>query len=394
MPDAAGRPTVVRMSSASTPDQVAYPPAPPLAPIAERAAAPSTLPAVTAGDLTWRPAAPADAPALLTLRNDIAEADQEPYRETLDETEELFTAPWRDVAADTLVGADADGALRAYAMVDTNPGDARTVRVFLAGGVHPTHRERGIGREVLAWQVARARQVLAASGKELPARLALYGEDSDPPAKVRLYARFGFAPRRFYADLRRDLAAPVPEVPLDGSLRLVPWSPELDEATRLAHNDAFRDHWGSEPRTAEAWTHGRSHHAPQWSFLVVDDAPDVDALLAGAETEDLVDEETAAALRAGEPLVVGYQMASRYDEDFPVRGYSFGYTDILGVRRAYRGRRVAVAALAAGMRAFAADGMQYASLDVDTENPSGAHGLYASLGYEKVSGSRMYSIEI
>ncbi|HEV6955547.1 MAG TPA: GNAT family N-acetyltransferase, partial [Promicromonospora sp.] len=46
------------------------------------------------------------------------------------------------------------------------------------------------------------------------------------------------------------------------------------------------------------------------------------------------------------------------------------------------------------MRAFAADGMQYASLDVDTENPSGAHGLYASLGYEKVSGSRMYSIEI
>src|SRR5690606_33330372 len=233
-----------------------------------------------------------------------------------------------------------------------------------------------------------------ASGKELPARLALYGEDSDPPAKVRLYARFGFAPRRFYADLRRDLAAPVPEVPLDGSLRLVPWSPELDEATRLAHNDAFRDHWGSEPRTAEAWTHGRSHHAPQWSFLVVDDAPDVDALLAGAETEDLVDEETAAALRAGEPLVVGYQMASRYDEDFPVRGYSFGYTDILGVRRAYRGRRVAVAALAAGMRAFAADRMQYASLDVDTENPSGAHGLYASLGYEKVSGSRMYSIEI
>ncbi len=122
---------------------------------------------------------------------------------------------------------------------------------------------------------------------------------------------------------------------------------------------------------------------------MVDDAPDVDALLADPAT----DPETASALR-GEPLVVGYEMAGRYDEDFPVRGYTFGYAELLGVRRASRGRRVAVAALAAAMRAFAADGMQYAALDVDTENPSGAHGLYASLGYEKVTGWRMYSIEL
>ncbi len=389
MPDGARAPTVVAMSSPAT-DQVENPAPTTLAPIAERAAAPSTLPVVTAGDLTWRPAEPADAPALLALRNGIAEADQEPYRETIGEIEELFTAPWRDLAADSLVGVDTDGTLRAYALVDTNPGDANTVRAFLWGGVHPTHRGRGVGRELFAWEIARGRQLLAASGKELPARLLTYGEDTDPPAKARLYARFGLETRRFYSDLRRDLSTPIPEVPLDGSLRLVPWSTELDEATRLAHNDAFRDHWGSEPRTSEAWTHGRSEFAPQWSFLVVDDAPDIDALLADPTT----DPETAAALCAGEPLVVGYEMAGRYDEDFPVRGYTFGYTELLGVRSAYRGRRVAVAALAAGMRAFAADGMQYAALDVDTENPSGAHGLYASLGYEKVTGSRMYSIEL
>jgi len=390
VPDDACAPTVVGMSSPSTTDQVENPATATLAPIAERAAAPSTLPAVTAGDLAWRPAVADDAPALLTLKNAIAEADQEPFRETIAEVEELFTAPWRDVATDSLVGVDADGTLRAYAFVDTAPGDVTTVRTFLWGGVHPTHRGRGIGRELLAWEAARGRQLLAASGKEIPGRIALYGEDTDPPSKQRLYARLGFAPRRFYSDLRRDLAAPVPDVPLDGSLRVVPWSTELDEATRLAHNDAFRDHWGSEPRTTESWTHGRSEFAPQWSFLVVDDDPDFDALLADPST----DPETAAALRAGEPLVVGYEMAGRYDEDFPVRGYTFGYTETLGVRRAYRGRKVAVAALAAGMRAFAADGMQYAALDVDTENPSGAHGLYASLGYEKVSGSRMYSIEL
>lgn len=362
----------------------------PLAPLADRVGAPATLPPVTAGGLVWRPAEPADAPALLTLRNTIADADHEPYRETLAEVEAVFTAPWRTAATDSLVGVADDGSLRAWGFVDTAPGDVTTVRAFLPGGVHPSHRGQGVGRELLAWQLARGRQLLAASGKEIPARIAVYAEDTDPEAKLRLYARAGFAARRFYADLRRDLAAPVPAVTLDGALRVVPWSPELDEATRLAHNDAFRDHWGSEPRSAESWTHGRSEHAPQWSFVVVDDAPDVDALLADPAT----DAETAAALRAGEPLVVGYEMAGRYDEDFPVRGYTFGYTEILGVRRAYRGRKVAVAALAAGMAAFAADGMGYAALDVDTENPSGAHGLYAALGYEKVSGSRMYSIEL
>ncbi|OLT51348.1 GNAT family N-acetyltransferase [Cellulosimicrobium sp. CUA-896] len=358
--------------------------------MAVRAAAPATLPPVTAGDLTWRPATPDDAPALLTLKNEIAEADDEPFRESIGEVQDLFTPTWRTFDTDSLVGEDADGTLRAWALVDTAPGDVRTVRTFLHGGVHPSHRGRGIGRELLAWEVARGRQLLAASGKEIPARITLYAEDSAPERTVRLYERFGFAARRYYSELRRDLAQDVPEVDLDGSLRVVPFSDELDEAARLAHNDAFRDHWGSEPRSRESWAHGRSEFAPQWSFLVVDDAPDADALLADPHT----DPETAAALRAGEPLVVGYELAGRYDEDFPVRGYTFGYTELLGVRRGYRGRRVAVAALAAGMQAFAADGMQYAALDVDTENPSGAHGLYASLGYEKVSGSRMYSIEL
>jgi ribosomal protein S18 acetylase RimI-like enzyme len=364
------------------------------APIAERAAAPSTLPAITAGGLAWRPATRDDAPALLELRNTIAEADDEPYRESLGEVLEMFDAPWKRFETDSRLGFDADGTLRAYGLVDSLPGDTRTVRVFLFGGVHPSCRGEGIGRELFAWQVARGRQVLAASGKDLPARLAVFAEDDGPEAKDRLYARAGFAPNRFYSELMRDLrdlqAHPLPDAELGGSLRVVPFAPAYDEPTRLAHNDAFRDHWGSEPQTPEQWTNGRSAFAPEWSFVVVDTEPDVDALLASPDT----DADTAAALRAGEPLVVGYQLASRFEEDWAVRGFPFGYTDILGVRRAYRGRKVAVAALAAGMRAFADAGMHFAALDVDTANPSGADGLYASLGYVKTHGSRMYSIEL
>ena len=364
-----------------------------LSPIAERADAPETLPEITAGDLRWRPATIDDAPLVTVLTNTMAEADGAPYRETEDETREELGAAWRDLEHDTLLGFDAEGELRAAALVSAFPGDTTTVRAFAFGGVHPARRGEGIGREVLAWQLARARQILAASGKDLPGRIAAYAEDDDPESKHRLYLHAGLEPRRYFSDLKRPLtgdAPPIPDVALTGSLRLVPFSPELDDAARLAHNDAFRDHWGSQPQTMEQWTNGRSEFAPEWSFVVVDDAPDVDALLAHEAT----DASTRAALESGAPLVVAYALNSRFEADFPVRGYSFGYTGILGTRRAYRGRKAALAALAASMRAFADAGMDAAVLDVDTENPSGAHGLYASLGYVKEHGSRMYSIEL
>ena len=43
--------------------------------------------------------------------------------------------------------------------MDVFPG-ATLRRVFLGGGVHPEWRRRGIGREVLRWQTARAHEAL------------------------------------------------------------------------------------------------------------------------------------------------------------------------------------------------------------------------------------------
>jgi len=96
----------------------------------------------------------------------------------------------------------------------------------------------------------------------------------------------------------------------------------------------------------------------------------------------------------GTPYVVGLHRAGRYEHDWESQGYSAGYTDLLGVRRAYRGRRIAVALLTHAMHVFARDGMQQAELDVDTDNPTGAPALYARLGYTKSEGSTMYAIEI
>jgi mycothiol synthase len=337
------------------------------APISVRAAAPGELPWPDAAlGLAWRALGAQDAPELALLVAAIEAADAQPFRTSLDEVTEWFDGGWKDHALDTLAGFDTDGVLRAYAQVTTAPGDVRLVRAFLTGGVHPAWRGRGVGRALVAWMEARGRQLLAASGKDVPGRLCAYLEDSAPASKA-LFAAAGFAPIRYYSEMWRPLTAPLPALVVPDGLRVRRWTPDVDEAVRVAHNDAFADHWGSEPRTPETWSHARSVFAAPWSLVAFDTA-------------------------TGE--VAGYLVSSRYEHDWPVLGYSAGCTELLGVRRPWRGRGVGTALLAAVMDLYRADGMQYGELGVDTANPSGANGLYASLGYEVFHGSTLVTIEL
>ncbi|GIG39536.1 GNAT family N-acetyltransferase [Cellulomonas phragmiteti] len=336
------------------------------APLAVRAAPPSHVPLPGADlGLTWRAASLDDAAAIAALKVRSQEADGLPYRSSDAEVSEELTSEWRDLRLDTLAGFDADGTLRAWAQADTAPGDERVVRAFVEGTVDPQWRGRGVGTALVAWSQARARQLLAASGKELPARIATFTDDA-APGVAQVYRAAGFTPIRYYTHMRRPLDVPLPEVPQIAGLRVVPWSAELDDQVRLAHNEVFADHWGSEPRTPEQWRAARAMFAPTWSFVALD----------------------------GADHVVGYAVSGRYEQDWPAAGYPSGYTELLGVRREWRGRRVAVALLATVMQAYAADGMHYAELEVDTDNPSGAHGMYAALGYEVAHSSTMLTIEL
>jgi ribosomal protein S18 acetylase RimI-like enzyme len=360
--------------------------------IAERAAAPETLPVPAAGGLSWRPWTREDVPALAELLHAVEQADGRDWFTSAAEVAESFDAPVFDAARDTLVGLDAAGTMRAYALVERFHTDGATfLRATLHGGVHPTRRGQGIGTELLAWGTGRARQALAASGGDplldhLPARISAHLEDNDPTERHDLMRAGGFEPVRYYANLVRDLSAPVPAIGVEPPLRLVPWSEALEDAARLARNDAFRDHWGSQPRTAESWRAYRSHFAPEWSFVVVDESVRYE----GSEQEQPGDTTVAP----GTPYVVGLHRAERYEHDWETQGYTAGYTGLLGVRRDYRGRRIAAALLTHAMHVYAAEGLQFAELDVDTDNPTGAPALYARLGYTKSDGSTLYTIEL
>lgn len=351
----------------TTTEPAATPAAPALIPIAQRAQAPAQvrLPADTHG-LRWRPLTPQDVPALTRLVTRIEEADAEPFRTSQDEVDEKFEGGWKDHARDTLAGVDADGELRAWAQVNQPPGDTTVVRAYLDGGVDPAWRGRGIGREVLAWEIDRARQLLAATGKDVPGRIGGFASEQ-ATATIALLQAGGLTPIRVYSEMRRPLGTDLPDVAAPDGVRIVPWSQDRDDDVLAAHNEAFASHWGSEPQTVESWRAGRSQFAPAWSLLAVDDATDE---------------------------VAGYLLSGRYEQDWELAGHSSGYVELLGVRPAWRRRGIAPALLAAVMARLAQDGIEYAEIGVDTENLSGALGLYTALGFAPFHRSSLYTIEL
>ena len=71
-----------------------------------------------------------------------------------------------------------------------------------------------------------------------------------------------------------------------------------------------------------------------------------------------------------------------------------GYTQDIFVRRPWRRRGLARSLLARSIRMFREMGMQETALGVDTQNPSGAFGLYESLGYREVQRHTLFNKEM
>lgn len=184
-----------------------------------------------------------------------------------------------------------------------------------------------------------------------------------------LFAGSGYRIVRYFNEMHRNLQDGFPAAVVADDLELVTFGPALHEPVRLAHNEAFRDHWGSEPRDEEAW-----------GFVVNDPQARPDL--------------SAVAVEKSTGRVAGYQIATHDPESAQLRGFSEGYTELLGVRREFRGRGLAQALLADAMRRFAAAGMEKASLDVDSDNPTGALALYTKMGYRTVNRSMAWDKEL
>jgi mycothiol synthase len=300
-------------------------------------------------------AGPSDYAGIAALRVACALQDGSSEMPTEADVANYFEHPWfTDPYRDTVV-AEANGWLAAMQWTT-----ARIIEgVFVAGlrgYLHPAWRRRGLGRALLARGERHARSHVPAEGAVLPGTWQVEASASETGA-VALYRACGYLPFRFAYDMTRDLAEPVPSVPLPPGIEIRPACPEHYRAIWEAEREAFEDNPGHAPWPEEGYQRFLNfpHYDPElWRIAWDGDQ------VAGIVLNFVNAEENAAFDRRR------------------------GYTEDIAVRKPWRQRGLASALLADSLRALQERGLSEAALGVDAANP-GALALYQRLGFKPVS---------
>jgi mycothiol synthase len=299
-----------------------------------------------------RPPTINDAPAVASL---IAACQQTDSGRPEMTTEELLQ-DWHgiDLSEEAVVVVDRDGHIVGSADILNRS----YVSVLVYGYVHPEHRGWGVGRFLVEWgeQWARDRMHLAPPDARVSVRHYVLVSHASARALIE---SAGYTPIRGVYVMEIDLEeSPVSHWPTGIMVRT--FVPGQDErAAYEAHEDAFRDHWGR-PR-------GTFEH-----FLSMTQQPDFDpALWFIAQNRDEIVGVTLAKTVAGR-----------------------GWIDVVGVRRPWRGRGLALAMLQHTFAAFYERGVQNVGLSVDAESLTGAPRVYYRAGMRVTQGYVIHEKEL
>lgn len=258
-----------------------------------------------------------------------------------------------DPSRDGIV-AEVDGRIVALGAVIRSIRDGGTQFAFDCV-VDPAWRRRGIGGTILRWQEDRARTSLTEE-PALGSPSFMSWPDETQAGALALLAREGYAQVRFGFMMLRDLADPIPEIALPARLEIRPVREADHRRIFEAENEAFRDHWGHREQE-------------EVDFVKTFSDPDIDTSLWRIAWDG---DEVAA--------VVGNWI---FPEENETLGIQRGWLERISTRRPWRRRGVAKALIVSSFNAFRERGMTDAALGVDSENPSGALGLYERLGFRK-----------
>lgn len=313
---------------------------------------PLTAPRVHFRAATWD-----DLEELNALTNRVAVADDTDELVELEDHAEEWRRADFDPERDVVLAVAEEGSIVGWAEagVSSSPRDG-AIRAYAGGGVAPERRAEGIGTALLAWVSERAAAKAAALHPGVSVVVFGWGREESSDS-AQLLRSAGFAPARYFSDMRVEFAGwagaeAVEPLGEPGSVLIRQPGVEDEEAVRLAHNEAFEDHWGSSHQTAQRW-------GEMWRKRVF--RPELSRIAVDAATGEVL------AYVLSEVWVEGEQ-----------------YVSLVGTRRAARGRRLASVLLGGVLEAGRAAGLSKAELGVDAASPTGANGVYERAGFKLV----------
>jgi mycothiol synthase len=285
-----------------------------------------------------------DLPELADLINRDSEELFGEREESIESLRGWLTGPSLNPATDMRV-AVVDGQFRGYVDVDDDPHP-----VYWADLRIPPSEPDEIREALLDWVVARAKE----RGGQL---LRFHAMNTDEATNRLLEARDLRVIRHFYRmRIELDESVDEPEWPDGVTVRTV--SDDDIPAVYEAHQETFEDHWEHTRMPFDEWEH---------AFQAEGFEPDLWFLAeAGGEIAGI----SLCRVHEGEP--------------------EQGVVRVLGVRAAWRRKRLGRALLLHSFHEFRRRGLEAAVLGVDATSLTGANRLYESVGMRVIRQADVY----
>ena len=316
---------------------------------------------MTAIQFQLRQATHSDLPEIAALISEGLSFDGLVFVQTAEELAEEFDGTYCDLDQDVIV-AIYESIIIGVGYTIFLPSETKEERCYIFGTTKPEYRNNGVGTAVMKWATEHGESLLRSTKRTLPKYLRSDMSATNSTAGS-LFQSFNMSPVRWNDDLIIDLAN-SPEVFTATEYSIVPWDSSRDEEARITKNQAFMDHWGSTPTSEEGWeqlVHGSTARLDQ-SFFALDQYE----------------------------KIIGVLLSHRYESDDEVLGKRIGWIDKLATLSEHRKKSVGKSLITHALAAYKRDGLTHGALDVDTENPTGAYGLYTSVGFSTFRGKVTY----
>jgi mycothiol synthase len=262
----------------------------------------------------------------------------------VDEIARWFTSPKSDPERDFRLAELSDRTLAGFGSVADVSDDHGIM--WLRVTLHPEHGTQETGEELMAAADERARERGVAGHSLVHASCS-----SKDERVIGIYERHGYRLVRHFLRMEIDLARPTAEPVWPEGIELRPLDIERDlERVFEADEEAFLDHWGFVRIPFDAWKH----------WMIEGEDFDPTLWLLAYDGDELAGFSLNFSEEGGDPDI--------------------GWIGVLGVRRPWRRRGLALALLLESFAEFRRRGRKRAGLGVDAENLTGAVRLYEKAG--------------
>ena len=316
---------------------------------------------MTAFQFQLRQATRSDLPEIAALLSEGLSFDGLVFVQTAEELAEEFDGTYCSLNHDVIV-AIYESSIIGVGYTIFLPSEIKEERCYIFGTTKPEFRGNGVGTAVMQWASEHGESLLRSTNRTIQKYLRSDMSATNSSAGS-LFQSFNMSPVRWNDDLIIDLAD-SPEVFTASEYSIVAWDSSRDEEARVVKNLAFMDHWGSTPTSKDGWeqlAHGSTARLDQ-SFFALDSNHNI----------------------------VGLLLSHRYESDDEALGKRIGWIDKLATLAEHRKQSIGKSLITHALAAYQRDGLTHAALDVDTENPTGAYGLYTAVGFSTFRGKVTY----